>query len=211
MPETRPVTESLAKLQTWARIHVSDVTFRPPAPPKAINNFTEKSGLDLPPDLRQYLLIADGETRKSAGMIGNWRLMPIAEIQAAWGMLTKLAEKGAFTGKQPCTTPYIKEAWWHAGWIPFVSSDTGHYFCLDTDPPEPLRTGQVLIFLQDRPERYLIAPNLGAWFDRIARDLEAGLYTYDEVNGFNGEAFMWSALEGKHLFDNPKGQLIVQD
>lgn len=211
MSTPNPVTESLAKLKTWASIHAPDVTFRPPATPQAIDNFAEKSGLVLPPDLRQYLLIADGETRKSAGMIGNWRLMPIAEIQAAWGLLTKLSEKGAFTGKQPRTTPYIQKAWWHAGWIPIVSSDTGHFFCLDTDPPETKRTGQVLIFLQDRPDRYLVAASLGVWFDRVARDLEAGIYTYNEVNGFNGEAFMWSALEGKHLFDNPNGKLIVQE
>lgn len=209
MPDLPPLTDSLAKIQTWARKNAPDVTFRPPAKPTEINNFVEKSGLLIPDELRQTLLIMDGETRKSAGMIGNWRLMPISEIQAVWGLLTRLAEKGAFAGQSPQSTPYIRDAWWHQTWIPIVTSDTGDYFCLDTDAPESERNGQVLLFLQDRPERLLIAASLQAWFDRIARDLAEGKYHYDAESGFNSEAFMWSALEGKHLFDDIEGKLVV--
>lgn len=209
MPENSPISESLAAIKNWALDNAPGVTFRPPAAPEAIENFAEKSGLTVPGDLRQVLLITDGETKKSAGMIGNWRLMPISEIQAAWGLLSKLAEKGAFSGQEPDASPYIRQAWWHPGWIPVASSDTGHYFCLDTDPPDIDRMGQVLLFLQDRPERPLVAGSLRAWLDRIARDLEAGVYSYDKIEGFDGEAFMWSALEGKHLFDDVEGKLIV--
>jgi cell wall assembly regulator SMI1 len=185
------------------------VTFRPPADPAAITNFAEKSGLAIPEDLNQELLVADGETRKSAGIIGNWRLLPITEIQAAWGLLTQLTEKGTFAGQEPETPPYIRKAWWHAGWIPVVGSDMGDYFCLDTYPPEPERAEQVLLFLHDRPERPLVAGSLRAWLDRIVRDLDAGVYAYDTEEGFNGEAFMWSALEGKHLLDGGAGKLVV--
>jgi len=209
MPDLPPVTESLSRIQAWACSHAPGVTFRPPADPAAITNFAEKSRLVVPDDLRQALLVADGETRKSAGMIGNWRLMPITEIQAAWGLLTKLNEKGAFAGREPETPPYIRAAWWHVGWIPVVGNDTGDYFCLDTDPPEPERAGQVLLYLQDRPERPLVAGSLRTWLDRIARDLDAGVYTYDAKKGFDGEAFMWSALEGKHLLDGTVRKLIA--
>lgn len=209
MSDLPPVTESLAEIQAWARAFVPDVTFRPPATAAAIDNFLEKSGLTLPDDLRQTLLVANGETRKSAGIIGNWRLMPIDEIQVTWGLLTKLGEKGAFSGNVPEASPYIWPVWWHRGWIPIVSNDMGDYFCLDTRPPERDRTGQVLLFLQDRPERPLVACSLRAWFDRIARDLAAGLYDYDPEEGFDGEALMHSALEGKHLFDGFEGKLVV--
>jgi len=205
-----PIAKSLDMLQTWAQSHAPGVSFRPPADSAAIANFIDKSSLTIPEELHQLLLRADGETRKSAGLIGNWRLMPIAEIQAAWGLLTKLAEKGAFTDHSPNPSPYIRHMWWHAAWIPIVSSDAGDYFCLDTDPPESQRFGQVLLYLQDRPERFLIAGSLRAWFDRIVQDLHEGIYTYDCEKGFNIEAFMWSALEGKHLFEEIKGTLIVE-
>lgn len=209
MAEHKPITRLFADIQTWMRNHVPDVTFRPPASPAAIDHFKTVSGIEPPLFLRQLLLVADGETRASAGAIGNWRFLPITEIQAAWGLLTKLAEKSAFAELEPKSSPYIRSEWWHSGWIPFVSSDSGDYLCLDTDPIEPSRRGQVVIFLQNRPERVLVAGNLVTWFERILTDLEAGLYHYDPEVGFDGEAFMWSALEGKHLFENPGGKLIV--
>jgi len=34
--------------------------------------------------------------------------------------------------------------------------------------------------------------------------------TYDEANGFNSEALMWSSLQKKHLFDDIEGKLIAE-
>jgi len=211
MPEHPSISAPFAKLQAWMDENAPGVTFRPPANPAALDHFSARSGLTLPVDLRQLLLLADGETRKSAGSIGNWRLMPIAEIQAAWGWLTQLAAKGAFSDLSPDPSPYIHSAWWYSGWIPFVSNDDGNYYCIDTQPPDPERCGQVLLFLQDRPMRPLVAESLSAWLERITRDLLAEVYRFDEYEGFNGEAFLWSSLEGKHLFDDIAGKLIVDE
>ena len=211
MAEYPPVKESLAKLQAWMLENSPGVSFRPPADPLAMDNFNDKSGLVLPGELRQTLLMADGETRKSAGAIGNWRLMPIAEIQAAWGLLRQLVVKGAFEYLTPNPSPYFRQYWWHLGWIPFVSSDLGDFYCIDTDPPEPSRSEQILLYLKDQPARPLVAPSISAWFSRITRDLDDGVYTYDDTQGFNGEAFLWSSLEGKHLLDDLPGTLMVVD
>jgi len=209
MPNHPPVTESFEKLMKWMLTTAPGVNFRPPANPDAIINFKEKSGVNFPEELEQLLMIADGEMRISAGAIGNWRLMSINEIQAAWGWLRQISIKGAFEGLLPEQSPYLQNTWWHPGWIPLVSSDTGNFYCIDTEPPESKRKGQVLLFMQDQPDRPLVAANLAAWLDRITRDLYDGLYTFDEVEGFNGEAFLWSSLEGKHLLDNIPGSIIV--
>ena len=211
MNQIHPITTTFAQIRTWMQHHAPDVTFLPPAKENAIDNFQFLSGLVVPKSLRQLLLTANGESRKSAGMIGNWRLMPIEEIQAAWGLLNKLVEKGAFTDRSVKPSPYFQNSWWYSAWIPFVTSDQGDYFCLDTDPPKPERFGQVLLFLQNRPDRPLIAGSLEAWFDRIMRDLETGQYSYNEDEGFDGEAFLWSALEGKHLLDDIDGTLMVNE
>ncbi len=210
MTDQPQLTTPLSQFISWMRIHVPEVKFRPPATEAAIANFINKSGLDMPDDLRQTLLMIDGEGHSSVGAIGNWRIMSISEIQAAWGWLTQLAEKGAFEGRTPKPSPYIQNVWWHAGWIPIVSSDTGDYFCIDTDPSEPSRQGQVLLFLQNQPVRYLIGGSITTWFERIVQDLEAGIYDYDPEMGFSNEAFMWSALEGKHHFDNIEGTLVAR-
>ena len=209
--EDLPTIQNLFKnLQTWAHEHAPEVIFNPPVKSIEIDQFLEKSGLMLPDSFNQLLLYANGEAPISAGMIGNWRLMPIREIQAAWGWLTALSSKGAFEDYQPLPSPYLRRDWWNPAWVPIVSSDTGNYFCLDTAPIEPQRVGQILLFLQDQPERYLVAASLSAWFDQILRDLQSGRYVYDDEFGFNGEAFMWSALEGKHHFDNRPRKTIAQ-
>lgn len=209
MAEQTSVTRLFADFQTWMKEQVPDVKFRPPVEVAALDHFSNLSGVEMPQMLRTLLLIADGETRTSAGAIGNWRMLPVKEIQAAWGLLTKLADKGAFSDQEPKASPYIRHIWWHPGWIPFVSSDLGHYFCIDTDPIEPVRKGQVILFLQNQPERVLIAGNLLTWFTRILLDLKSGVYHYDSKTGFDGEGFLWSALEGKHLLDDHPGELIV--
>lgn len=209
MRETQSIQNSLAFFQKWTSQHAPSVVFRPPAKPAAIENFRKKTGLNLPEELNQTLLIADGETRSSAGMIGNWRLMSINEIQAAWGLLGQLVEKGAFSDQIPEKSPYIRQTWWHSSWIPVSTNDTGDCFCIDTDPPDLQRAGQVLLYLHHQPQRALIASSLSAWFDRIARDLADGLYTFDPYEGFNYEGFMKSALEGKHLLDGLEGKLVT--
>ncbi|MFZ7104282.1 MAG: SMI1/KNR4 family protein [Peptococcaceae bacterium] len=211
MTDLPSLTLTFAHIQSWMGDRAPGVNLRPPADPAALDNFSAKSGLSLPDDLRELLLIADGETRGSAGMVGNWRMLSIKELQASWGLLDHIARNGAFDGLEAESPPYIRKTWWDSGWIPVASNDMGGYFCLDTNPPEPERAGQVLLFLQDRPERPLVAGSLRAWFDRIARDLDADVYTYDNETGFNGEAFMWSALEGKHLFDEIEGKLMVKN
>jgi len=210
MTDLPEIAASLSQIIAWMQIHVPVINFRPPASEAAIANFIKKSGLRIPDDLHQMLLIIDGEEHHSAGAIGNWRLMPIAEIQTAWGWLTQLSENSAFEGRTPKPSPYIRPVWWHTGWIPIVSSDTGDYFCIDTDPAESSRQGQVLLFLQNKPVRYLIGGSITAWYKRIVQDLEAGLYNYNPEMGFNNEAFMWSALEGKHHFDDTEGKLVAR-
>jgi len=91
MPEYSPLTESYAKIQNWARAHAPSITFRPPAKPADIDNFAAKSGLVIPEDLRQALLVADGETPTSAGMIGNWRILPRRKaLSPVWNRMHQL-------------------------------------------------------------------------------------------------------------------------
>lgn len=208
--QTSTTIETLFRqLQTWAADHAPEVIFRPPATERAIDHFRVRSGLTLPDDLTALLRMADGETRASAGMIGNWRLLPVAEMQAAWGWLTQLSGKGAFVDRDVQAAPYLHPVWWHASWIPVVGDDLGNYFCVDSAPPEPERQGQIVLFFQDRPQRPLIAVSLSAWFERILQDLKSGVYHLDDVEGFDGEGFLWSALEGKHLLDGRGDRLIV--
>jgi cell wall assembly regulator SMI1 len=110
-------------------------------------------------------------------------------------------------------TPAVKGLWWNPGWIPIVSSGSGHLICLDMDPNQAGNVGQVILFLHDDGQRPLIAHNLRAWFVRLADDLERGLYKIvedaDGYRHFNGHALMWSSLEAKDLYDDPPPEVAL--
>jgi cell wall assembly regulator SMI1 len=161
-----------------------------------------QTSLALPEDLWTYLQEANGEKWNSWGMIGNWRLLEIKYILDEWSLMRRLAENGSFDANagQADVLPTIKNYWWNPNWLPIVTSGSGHFFCLDTDPGETGHPGQVILFLHDDPERFLVAESLSQWFEEIAKDLQRGLYTFDPEDGFNNEALMWSALEGHSLY-----------
>ncbi len=206
------LAKAFETIKQWSEKNLPDAAFNPPATREEINWLAENIEPRLPDDLVTFLQIANGERWNSAGVIGNWRLLEIKFIQDEWGFMAKMAQDGSFgqnTGDAD-PSPYIKNYWWNPQWIPIVTSGSGHFFCLDTDPPEPDRFGQVILFLHDDESRYLVASSLTAWFERIARDLESGLYKFDPDEGqLNGEAFMWSSLEGKHLYSSIPGRRIV--
>ncbi len=211
MKSSHILKTAVNKLTNWAEDNIPQVRFNPPARSDALEAFAASSHIALPEGLCTYLQTINGEHWRSIGLIGSWRLMPIQEIQSEWQTMAKLAADSVF-GKnegEAKLSPYLKNFWWNPHWIPFVTSGSGHFFCLDTDPPKPERYGQVLLFLHDQPQRYLVAGSLGAWFRRIAHDLEAGFYHWDPDHGFNNEALMWSSLEGKHIFDDIPGRRVV--
>ena len=65
--------------------------------------------------------------------------------------------------------------------------------------------GQIILFLHDDEDRFLVAPSLYAWFARLAEDFERGLYEIvtdeDGYQHFNSPALMWSSLEGQNLYE----------
>jgi cell wall assembly regulator SMI1 len=203
--------KAIEKIKIWAESSRAQIRFNPPASPDSLEKLKASLHAPLPEDLLHTLSLMDGENWRSCGLIGSWHLMSIEEILSEWQTMAQLAADGVF-GKnegEAKTPPYINNFWWNPQWIPIVSSGSGHFYCLDTDPPSPDRFGQVLLFLHDQPQRYLVAGSLSAWFRRIAHDLEAGLYQWDAEHGFNNEALMWSSLEGKHIFDDIPGRRVV--
>ncbi len=199
------IKESLTFIKAWASEHAPEVAFNPPAAPDEMAALKTQTRLEPPEDLWDYLQEANGERWNSSGVIGNWRLLEIKFILDKWSKMAKLARDGIFGANEgeAEVLPAIKNYWWNPNWLPIVTSGSGHFFCLDTDPGEEGQPGQVILFLHDDPERFLVAESLSDWFARIAIDLQRGLYTFDTKEGFNSEALLWSALEGRSYYRKP--------
>ncbi len=200
----RGVAQAWKRIESWLAEHAPPFhgALSAGASPYALARVEERMQRRLPPQLAESLLIHDGEGFFTpTGLIGGWSLMSAENIARVYCRKRKWIETGDFGDSRGEAHPAIRDAWWHTGWVPFVSSGSGHFFCIDTDPAESGKRGQVFLWLHDDGKRYLAARSLADWFSAIASDMEMGTYSYDEVNGFNHHAFMKSCEEGTELYD----------
>lgn len=203
-----PIMEELiARFRHWVADCPLDIVFNEGADEAEIAAAEAVLELEFPADLREYLLLANGEVWNSDGFIGDWQLLELKFIIPEAQLMHSLVEQGAFGDNANPDTPAIKGLWWNPRWIPIVTSGSGHLFCADLDPGPAGTLGQIILFLHDDEDRYLIAPSLRAWFARLADDFESGLYEIvedeDGYQHFNSHALMWSSLEGQALYGPP--------
>jgi cell wall assembly regulator SMI1 len=197
------VASSWARIDAWLKAHAppkgdsSDIAPSSGASKKALADLARQLKLKLPADLAESLSIHDGAER----LIGGWDLLGTKSIAREAALMRKLVEDGSFGDAQGDEHPRIKSAWWNVGWIPIVSSGSGHLFCVDTDPAPGGKAGQVILFFHDDGKRLRVADSVGAWLAAIAADLEADKYDYDvESETWSDEALLQSSLEGQDTY-----------
>jgi cell wall assembly regulator SMI1 len=200
----KDISAALNRINLWLTSSGGEFAFNGGASSGEISELETEIGLSLPDDLKHYLSIYDGEAHISDGIIGNWKLLGHRLISKCFYQQNALLRDGNFGDNTNKSTPYVKGYWWNPKWIPIVSSESGHYHCIDLDPNNEGELGQIILFLHDGDSRFLIARTLSEWFLKIADDLDKGKYKLVDDNGyliFNNEAFMWSSIEGKDLYD----------
>ncbi|KWE64809.1 hypothetical protein WL77_20605 [Burkholderia ubonensis] len=62
--------------------------------------------------------------------------------------------------------PGIRGDWYNLKWIPLTHNGSGDHLCVDLDPDEGGRIGQVIRVWHDSPERELVAKRVGEWLAR---------------------------------------------
>jgi len=138
----------------------------PSASPQALSRAEAALGVELPDSVVAVYLVHDGlglpavlesRTRASA-------LLPLAEMLEHWRSLTGLLDEGRFDDRavEKVRGP-IKADWYNRRWLPVASDGAGNYFCIDLDPAEGGKPGQVIAFRHDSPERWLEAPDLATF------------------------------------------------
>lgn len=198
----RSVTASWKRIEAWLAKHAPQYAKALPkgATAAAIDKLEKKIGLTMPAAARESWMRHNGNGFGPA-IIGNWVLMDLDSIASEHKLMKQLCESGTFDEAEADPHPAITKKWWSTAWIPIVSSQSGHFFCIDTDPPEGGTPGQIILFLHDDGLRVLVAHSFEEWLAAIADDLERGIYTFDpNEERFSSEAFMKSSLERKDLY-----------
>ncbi len=188
------------RLESWLSSNAPDLVdqLRPGADEQALSAVEQDLGLKLPDDLRASLAVHDG-TEECAGLIGGWDLLPAEFIASEARLMRGMVDDGSFGEATADPHPKLATAWWNPAWIPIVSSGSGHFLCVDLAPGPEGRAGQIVLFLHDASQRYVVAPSYRAWLEAVVRDLERGAYSREDGE-WNAQAFMRSSEEGRDLY-----------
>jgi cell wall assembly regulator SMI1 len=148
-----------------------------PATADAIARAEAEVGQPFPVELRQSLVVHDGQRGAGFEVFGVWGLLSLRQIVDTWRMLRGLATKGAIATKDDReieTIGAVRPRWWDPAWIPVAKNAFGDWLCLDMNPPASGRSGQVVAYWHDVPKREVMALDFGGWLAQIAGQLESG-------------------------------------
>ncbi|WP_257065060.1 SMI1/KNR4 family protein [Priestia megaterium] len=152
-------------------------------------------GLKFPESFKDILLMHNGQKSERVGVIGNYDFLSIDEIVHGWQVMRELFDGGEFEDFEEVEPvgPVKGEFWWNPLWIPIVTNTTGDYICIDLDPSEGGKVGQIITFWHDWEEREVISDSLEKWFQKIVTHLKNGTYKLVKEDGelmFNNYGFI---------------------
>lgn len=135
--------------------------------------------LSLPEDFKTSVLIHNGQDGRFR-LVEPWELIPIDGIASEAERMDTIFDNP--DDPEIETRGAVKPMLWNTSWIPFAADGTGNLLCLDLDPDEGGKIGQVILWASDPPYIEVIAANYRAWLEQFASDLEAGKYKWDAEN-----------------------------
>lgn len=173
------------RISAWLSTNAPTVysSLRPGASEEAIAATEATLGVRFPDDLRQSLAIHDGQDEEAPGLINGCELLSLERIVDEWSIWTELLNEGEFDGLTSESDDPVRGDWWNKAWVPLTYDGMGNHHCLDLDPADGGKVGQVIVMMQDDAYRPVIAPNYADWLEAFAEDLESGVYVYDEEDG----------------------------
>jgi cell wall assembly regulator SMI1 len=138
----------------------------------------------LPDDFVEFYKVHNGQERNSAGFIDCEEFLSFDRIGDEWKIWKDLLDTKTFEDDdEPYTsTPDkgIKNDWWNDHWIPITYDGSGNHYCLDLDPTEEGKYGQIIRMWHDDDERSLVANSFKEWMTSYKDQLVSGQMVYSE-------------------------------
>ena len=138
-------------------------------------------GFALPLDLIEILKIHNGQNRNAGWIFEGQEFLSSHRILDEWKVWKELLDDGDFDdNKSGEVNPEIKDNWWNEKWIPFTYNGCGDHYCLDMDPTNIGKKGQIITMWHDDAKRELLNNSLYSWFQTYVSKLNAGEFIYSE-------------------------------
>ncbi len=136
-----------------------------------LDELEERLNIELPDQLREWYRVHDGQNDRLETMplLRNLTFSPIQKMIETW---TFLQEEYDPDGEQAENDSAIKPMLWNPAWIPFATNGSGDYVCIDMDPADDGKYGQILYFWHDWNNRSVEAESLNAFIQMCLHEKE---------------------------------------
>ena len=177
-----------SRLEIWINKNVSEADFglNPGATDEDFKRLEKLIKKELPEDFKRFYRIHNGQNQDPyvPGLIDTELLLSISQIESEWKSWKNFIDNDP-EAKNTESEPQkgIKPDWWNEKWIPITSAGTGDYTCIDLDPTEEGKNGQIIRMIHDDVFRELISPSFTKWFKDYVEKIENGEYIYSKEWG----------------------------
>ena len=167
----------------------------PVASERDLQVFERTISAKLPTDVRQSYLRHNGSAGvRLLSVVGEGEWVTLTEAARHWTFFQEIRpdlEAGGFleTPKGPMKKVHIS-----AGWIPISDNSGGDHLCVDLDPAEGGKVGQLFSYWHEYGAWRIVAPSFTVFLERLLNHLARGRYAINKqgqlapVNGPAPEA-----------------------
>ncbi|HJT30682.1 MAG TPA: SMI1/KNR4 family protein [Pirellulales bacterium] len=167
-------------------------SLNPPATEEQLARAERMLGFALPEDIKQLLLVHDGQLQETGRPPHTVPLIPSTEA-ATWGEFAPLdlivhssnsynatdwseqLEHYEFDGPV-CRDPALRM-------LVFVDAGSGDVLAMDLNPPPEGEYAQVVAINHDPPQLIVRSPSLRDWFEELVARYESGRYVIGDIDG----------------------------
>jgi cell wall assembly regulator SMI1 len=168
----RPIEDQLR-----AQLPAALDRLNPPAGADDLRRFEAEVEAPLPEGFATAWGEHDGEALNEGDYLFPGLLhLPLAAMRGERDVMNALlaTEYAGERNVAPAVGP-VRPLYWSRQWIPFVQLyGASDFYCLDLDPPEGGRSGQVIRVSAKLDERTVVAPSVRAYLEDLAAKLRDG-------------------------------------
>lgn len=153
--------------------------FNAPLDEGVLHEIETKTGFQLPEEFKNLYRLHNGQEDCCDSLFDFFNLNPARDILRTWDALKTVEPQCEEDGIKADPDEGIKDKWCSSKWLPFANTADGHSICIDYDPDEGGKVGQIVVFWYNDEERPLIADSFADFLKSYLEKLKEGEYIFD--------------------------------
>jgi cell wall assembly regulator SMI1 len=172
-------------IESWLYANAPKIldTLQPGASDTQIKAAEDFLSIQFPAEVKASYRIHNGQSDYSYGFLEGKEFLSLEHMQEEWAVWKELLDGGEFEGVESSPDAGIRSDWWSPQWIPLTYDGTGNHDCLDLNPGEGGKRGQIITMWHDERERQIVAPSFREWLEQYAEGLKLGQFVFSEEHG----------------------------